>query len=270
METLYTPDINSNLGLCMPLANRKTHFFIVILLALAACGSVPPTEVPMPSIAAVKSDSPNRSLIVMLPGMGDRADTFQTTGFLDGGDQWDFDVLAVDAHFGYYRERILIPRLHQDVIVPAIANGYENIWLLGISMGGFGSLLYADQHPENVSGIILLAPFLGEPEIAESIEAEGGLASWSPDDAEGLQDYEIGIWSWLKHASNDSNNARVILGYGRSDRMASSYGPLIDALDPDQVYQIDGGHKWTTWAPLWSQIATDLELSRVHKTVESP
>lgn len=270
METLYTPDINRNLGIWMSLPDRKTLSLLVMLLALTACLSVPPTEVPMPSVAAVKSDSPNRSLIVMLPGMGDRADTFQSNGFLDGGDHWNFDVLVVDAHFGYYRERSLIPRLHQDVIVPAIAEGYKNIWLLGISMGGFGSLLYADQHPDNVSGIILLAPFLGEPEIAQSIEAEGGLALWSPDDAEGLEDYEIGIWSWLKDASNGSNNSRVILGYGRSDRMANSYGPLIDALDPDQVYEIDGGHKWTTWAPLWSQIAADLELSRVLKTAESP
>ena len=260
METLYTRDINSNLGICMPLAVRITGFLAAILLALTACRSVPPTEVPIPSIAVIKSDSPNRSLIVMLPGMGDRADTFQTTGFLDGGDQWNFDVLAVDAHFGYYRERSLIPRLHEDVIIPAKVSGYENIWLLGISMGGFGSLLYAEQHPEIVSGIILLAPFLGEPEIARSIEADGGLDSWSPDDARGFEDYEIGIWSWLKDASSGSNNARVILGFGRSDRLAKNYGPLIDALDPDQVYQIDGGHKWTTWAPLWSQIAADLEL----------
>ena len=47
----------------------------------------------------------------MLPGMGDRADTFIKTGFLRAGEPQDFDVLAVDAHFGYYRDQSLITRL---------------------------------------------------------------------------------------------------------------------------------------------------------------
>ena len=229
------------------------------LFALSGCFSVPPTAVPMPSISAVTERPANDTLIVMLPGRGDRAETFLEAGFLDAGSQWGFDVLAVDAHFGYYAERNLLPRLHEDIIVPARARGYENIWLLGISMGGFGTLLYAEEYPEDLGGIILLAPYIGEPGLATEIETAGGLSSWSGD-AEGFNDFEIRIWAWLKRVTSQPEGTSVILGYGHSDRLARTYGPLVDALDPSRVFTRDGGHKWTTWGPLWAEIAATLEL----------
>jgi len=148
---------------------------VAALLAFTGCLRTPPTVVPILSISATNENSSNNSLVIMLPGMGDRAEAFLTAGFLDAGDQWGFDILAVDAHYGYYVERSLIPRLHEDIIIPARASGYERIWLLGVSMGGFGSLLYAEQHPEAIDGIILLAPYIGDPALANEIEAAGGL-----------------------------------------------------------------------------------------------
>ena len=53
--------------------------------------------------------------------------------------------------------------------------GYENIWLLGISMGGLGTLLYASEYPEQVDGVVLLAPFLGDRSAIETIVATGPL-----------------------------------------------------------------------------------------------
>jgi len=254
METLYTRDINTNpRKFALPL-------LAAALLLLPACLRTPPTEIPIPGIPVVDADPANKSLLIMLPGRGDRAEIFEASGFLDGAEHWNFDVLTVDAHFGYYRERSLIRRLHEDIIAPARAHGYDNIWLLGVSMGGFGSLLYANRHSDNIGGVILLAPFLGDPELPRRIDAAGGLHAWSGADAPGFSDPEIGIWSWLKHASNGANGSRVILGYGRSDRLAEAYGPLIEALDPSQIYRIDGGHSWTTWRPLWSRIVADLEL----------
>lgn len=195
----------------------------------------------------------------MLPGMGDRVETFLTTGFLTANDQSGFDVLAVDAHFGYYVERSLIPRLHEDIIVPARAGGYENIWLLGISMGGFGTLLYAEEYPEDIGGIILLAPYIGDRGLVDEIETAGGLHSWAGD-ADGFNEWEIRIWAWLKQVTSQPEGTRIILGYGRSDRLARTYGPLIEALDPSQIFTMDGGHNWRTWGPLWEMIAADLKL----------
>lgn len=195
----------------------------------------------------------------MLPGMGDRAEAFRDAGFLDSADQQGFDTLAVDAHFGYYVERNLIPRIREDIVEPARAKGYRNIWLLGVSMGGFGSLLYADAHPLDVNGVILLAPFLGDHKLADAISSAGGLDAW-PGISDEFNEFEIRVWVWLKTATTSRNRTRVILGYGRSDRLAATYGPLVDVLDSTDVYTLDGGHGWTTWKSLWNQIAADLAL----------
>jgi hypothetical protein len=42
--------------------------------------------------------------------------------------------------------------------------------------------------------------------------------------------------------------------------MADGYRKVLtDVLDPSSVYTLKGGHKWTTWKPLWEQIAASLE-----------
>lgn len=236
-----------------------TPLLVSIALLLSGCISMLQTEVPLPSIESADSDSRHNSLVIMLPGRGDRADTFVTERFTNAGGRWGFDTLAVDAHFGYYMKRSLLPRLHEDIVVPAQAAGYKNIWLLGISMGGFGSLLYASEHPDEIDGVILLAPFLGDPKLVQEIDEAGGLAVWSGD-ASGYKDYEIDVWTWLQNVTNGQSTTRVILGYGESDGSAKTHAVLADALKPSSVYTLEGGHKWTTWRPLWEKIAADLEF----------
>ena len=231
------------------------------LLAFAGCLFIPPARAPIPSILAADPEARQKTLVVMLPGMGDRAADFVEAGFVETDPHPDFDVIAVDAHFGYYTERNLVPRLHEDVIVPALARGYEKIWLLGISMGGFGSLLYASEYPNEISGVILLSPFLGSPGLIRQIEAAGGLESWNGA-ADGYDEHEIAIWRWLKRQLSDPASGRpVILGYGRSERMARTYGPLIEALDPSRLFRIPGRHEWTTWKPLWATISDRLPMA---------
>lgn len=241
----------------------NSRLTLILMLAivplLSGCIGMVPTEVPLPSIATGDTSSGHESLVVMLPGRGDRADTFIAEGFAEAGQRWGFDTIAVDAHFGYYMKRSLLPRLHEDIVVPARAAGYKNIWLLGISMGGFGSLLYATEHPHEINGVILLAPYLGDRKLAEEISSSGGLATWSGD-ASDFKDYEIGIWTWLQEATNGTSTTSVILGYGESDGSAKTHAVLADALEPSSVYTLEGGHKWSTWKPLWERIAADLEF----------
>jgi pimeloyl-ACP methyl ester carboxylesterase len=229
------------------------------IVLLSGCIGLVPTETPIPSIATVRADSPNDTLVIMLPGRGDRADTFIAHGFQKEGQRLGFDTLAVDAHFGYYMRRSLLPRLHEDIVVPARAAGYQNIWLLGISMGGFGSLLYAAEHSDEIDGIILLEPYLGDHKLAEEIDASGGLVAWSGEGAE-FEDYEIGVWAWLQSAANGRSGTPIILGYGESDDSARTHAVLADALDSSSVYTLQGGHNWTTWRPLWKEIATDMKF----------
>jgi len=232
-------------------------FFSTLLLS--GCIGFAQTEVPVPSIETAASESRHDSVVIMLPGRGDRADTFIREGFEKAGTRWGFDTIAVDAHFGYYVERSLLPRLHEDVVLPAHAAGYEKVWLLGISMGGFGSLLYASEYPEKVDGIILLAPFLGDDAAIQKILDSGGVENLEAVRTE-IEDYEFAVWSWLRDASTSGQSTPIILGYGLSDSMASGYQALTDIIAPSNVYTLEGGHKWTTWGPLWQEIAADLEL----------
>jgi pimeloyl-ACP methyl ester carboxylesterase len=236
-----------------------TSFFVLAALPLSGCIGMAPTENPIPGIETADTSSRSNTLVIMLPGRGDRGVTFIDQGFQREGQRHGFDTIAVDAHFGYYMKRSLLPRLHEDIVLPARAAGYESIWLLGVSMGGFGSLLYAAEHPDEIDGVILLAPHLGDAKLVQEIEAEGGLANWSGQ-SPGFEDYEIGIWTWLRDAASGNSGARVILGYGESDGSARVHAVLADALEPSSVYTLEGGHKWNVWQPLWEKIAADLKL----------
>lgn len=239
----------------------KIHLAITALLSaivfLTGCIGLAPTETPISGIATARSDSPKDTLVIMLPGRGDRANTFIAHGFQSEGLKQGIDTIAVDAHLGYYMKRNLLPRLHEDIVLPARAAGYKKIWLLGISMGGFGSLLYAIEHSDAIDGIILLAPYLGDARLAEEIDASGGLAVWSGKSAN-FEEYEVGVWAWLQSAVYSHNGMPIILGYGESDGAAETHKVLARALDPSDVYTRPGGHKWTTWRPLWKKVAANL------------
>lgn len=226
---------------------------------LAGCFGMAPTQVPIPAIPTTATESRNVTLVVMLPGRGDRADVFIREGFEQAGLQHGFDTVAVDAHLGYYMQRNLLDRLHEDIVAPAREAGYENIWLLGISMGGLGTLLYASEYPDQVDGVVLLAPFLGDRSAIETIVESGPLEQWDGR-GEGLKDYEIAIWSYIRDARTGGASVPMVLGYGLADGMAEGYEKLIDYMQPSSVYTLEGGHKWTTWRPLWDQIAAELPL----------
>jgi pimeloyl-ACP methyl ester carboxylesterase len=228
------------------------------LLALSGAGCIaPPTEPTIPSALTTSSSERSDTLVVMLPGRGDRGDAFAAAGFEVPGLQHGFDSVAVDAHFGYYVERNLMDRLHDDVVVPALEQGYRNVWLLGTSMGGLGALLYAAEYPEQVDGLILLAPYLGDRRLIEAIVDAGGVAALG-ERAGDFEDYELDIWSLLLGES-DRERPPVLLGYGVDDRMAEGYEAARDLIEPTAIYSRDGGHGWTTWRPLWDEIAVELE-----------
>ncbi len=67
-----------------------------------------------------------------------------------------------------------------DVVLPARAAGYDTIWLAGTSLGGIGALLYLRDHPDDLAGVLALAPYLGEEGVIREIERAGGPASWQP------------------------------------------------------------------------------------------
>jgi pimeloyl-ACP methyl ester carboxylesterase len=160
------------------------------------------------------------------------------------------DMVAVDAHMGYYQNRSVLERLREDVILPAREAGYEQIWLTGISMGGTGAILYQERYGADVAGVLLLAPFLGRDGVIQEIQQAGGAASWEPDQALAEEDFERGMWAWLKTAVGVENRP-IYLGYGTRDKLAEGHQLLAGILPPEQVLTRPGGHDWQTWSLLW-------------------
>ena len=206
------------------------------------------------------SAQPRRCLLVMLPGRGDHAEEYARHGFIEALRKRPLavDVVTADATFGYYARRTLMPRLREDVIEPAKAKGYEQVWFLGISMGGLGSLLYAKANPE-FTGIVLLAPFLGDNDVIEEISKAGGVTGWTP----GViteDDYQHDLWRYLKE-SVAKGAPRITLGVGEEDRLAAGHRLLASALPADHVFRTSGAHDWPTWTKLWDTVLTQSDFA---------
>ena len=226
-------------------------------LALSACALLHPTTVPMPVHEyRAKTDAPARTLLVMLPGRRGTADLFMAEGFVDlvlkAG--YSLDVIAAEAHIGYYYNKTVIERLRQDVILPARARGYERIWILGVSMGGLGAIWYDRTHPGDVDGLILLAPYLGDREIVDEVETAGGLRGWHLD-AQDRGLFQKEIWGLTKgYEDRQTTAGRLFLGYGLQDGFARSNSLLAREIPADQVATVPGSHDWPTWRLLLTRL----------------
>ncbi len=250
----------------------KYRIFTALLLALLMCGCYPPTKVPIDTIHYGAGDVKGpRLLFVFLHGNGDRNSVFDKEGFIGAVRARGFpvDIISVDSHVGYYMNRTILTRLKEDVIGPARASGYDHIWLIGNSLGGFGSLSYVREYPNDISGIVLLGPYVGDRPIIKEIRSAGGLLRWEPGNVllKTREDDERQMWIWLKeHAQKGQLRAddkdcpkkqgcvpKIYLGYGTNDRLTYAQDLLASLLPPEQVIAIDGGHDWSTWKKLWDR-----------------
>jgi pimeloyl-ACP methyl ester carboxylesterase len=197
--------------------------------------------------------SGSKTLIVFLPGIADTARDFENHGFIADLRSHGVraDAVAVDAHYQYYARRDIVERLREDIIDPARTAGYEKIWLVGISLGGFGASLYAAQEGKKIAGMLLLSPYPGPDTLIEEISGAGGLGKWRPD--AGTDDpAQRGMWAWFAAQTRDADSSpRIYLGYGKSDKFAPANGLLAAALPSSHVYAIPGAHNWRTWRAIW-------------------
>jgi pimeloyl-ACP methyl ester carboxylesterase len=228
---------------------------------LSACLCPRPVTVPVRSASyPARKEGRSARLVILLPGLHSRGEDFERKGFVSLAREAgiDADLAAVDLHYGYYKRGIFQQRLWEDVLLPAKAAGYGEIWVVGISMGGSGALGLASRHADSLRGIVLLSPFLGPPQLAEEIGGAGGLARWSPEKPGVSDPFEAffrSLWGWLKDAASPEwRGPPVYLGFGREDRMAPSLEVLAAALPPDRVLRLPGGHDWKTWRSLWKDL----------------
>ena len=187
--------------------------------------------------------------MVWLPGAYHAARDFLTAGFAEAVRlrRIALDLIFVDMDMAYVGDRSALQRLRSDIVLPARAAGVS-IWLGGISLGGLFALDYAASHPDELDGLCLLAPYLGNRMLIAEIANAPGLARWQPGEL-AETDEERRIWRYIKNRHADSRP--LYLGFGREDRFAAAHELLAATLPADSVEVIAGGHEWSTWVRLW-------------------
>jgi pimeloyl-ACP methyl ester carboxylesterase len=233
----------------------RRYLAIIMLVAFLSGCSTMFAKAPMDVLIYENPDkaAANQRLFVFLRGIGGSHHSFEEEGLV--ADVWarglPFDVAVPNAHFGYYGDQNLVMRLKEDVIDPAKARGYQKIWLVGVSMGGLGALLYLMERPQDISGVYLISPFLGSQFFLEEIEAAGGVRQWNPGHYKAEEDWQRMLWHWMKTAIADKPDKIVYLGYGTDDPFRSSPQLLATLLPPNSVYAIEGEHDYQTFKTLW-------------------
>jgi pimeloyl-ACP methyl ester carboxylesterase len=225
---------------------RSAQALLLALLLIGGCSTAPRRDA---ALQTLKIGNGSDTLVVMLPGIRDEAEQFLVAGFVDAASE-PFDVLVADPQIGNYFNGTFVERLRAEVIAPAQARGYDEIWVVGVSIGGYGALLYAGAFPADIRGVVLLAPYLGGRRLQRAIAAAGGLEPW----AAAARPTPFGDAWRAFNTLTQRREATILLGFGGDDRLAGTYAPLLAALPRSRVYTIDGGHAWTTWAPLWREM----------------
>jgi pimeloyl-ACP methyl ester carboxylesterase len=207
--------------------------------------------------------SQSKNLLILMPGAGNRHTSFEENGFLKSAvdAHLNADILTVDTSYEQFSDLSIERRLHEEVVLPALAQGYKHIWMGGISLGGFGTLVYARRNSNMLAGLVLIAPYLGNKGTLAEIRAAGGLDNWSPkivDDHD-----ERHVWEMIKKYSSHSSEALpLFLLYGTEDRFVEFHQLLATRLASDAITTVSGGHDWPVWQALWQHFIHNGALSR--------
>jgi len=161
-----------------------------------------------------------RDLLVMLPPAKATARDLLDHGFAASV---PIEVEAIDARADDYLDEDIGARLESQIMSKRPAR----LWLMGISLGGWGCLSVARRRRAAIEGVILIAPFLGSRD-------PGPLEAGLPP---------------------------VYLGFGDADRYAGPSRILARALPPERVVVLPGEHDWPTWIRLWRALLTRLPFA---------
>lgn len=247
--------------------------------ALSACMALGDASHPIPRrFVAAPDPEPDRALVIVLPGIGADAEALDRHGVARAIQaEWpQADTVLTSAAIAYYApDGGLVRRLHDELVQPALQRGYRRVWLLGASLGGLGALLYEQQRPGEVTGVLAFAPYLGNGGAAEQIREAGGLERWQ---APGLThvrenpylDYPRMIWTmardWLFQPRRAS---RIWIVCGTDDRLRGDAQLLASSLPPSHYLEVPGGHRWATWLASLRPAIRQIRTADVEQTAQS-
>lgn len=254
----------------MPRLDVRLLGFLLFVALAGGCALPREAKVPMDSILSQRTATPAKTLIVFLPGSQEVPQDVVNEGFIAQvrAKNIDADVMVIDSHIGYFVKRTFDVRIHDDIIAPAKKNGYTSIWLAGISLGGFGSLMYSFTYPNEIDGIIALAPFIASNAVFDEVIDAGGLARWTPTEPLGRDDYQRALLKWLKGYDGNTNaiekRPKLYIGFGVKDGLARFTQVIGTTLPPQQMLSAPGGHDWPPWKQMWSDALDRAPLPKVN------
>ena len=187
-------------------------------------------------------------LMLLLPGACHGPRDFVEAGFVSAVRErgLSMDIVMAALEFEHVADASGIDRVYADILAPLRAR-YREIWLAGISIGGYVAMACAQRYAGLAHGLLLLAPYPGNRVTTNEIRAAGGLAAWSPAEL-AEDDIERRNWHWLK---THAGPPEIFLAYGEDDRFAGSHGMMAEALPRSHVLQVPGDHVWPVWGRLW-------------------
>ena len=232
----------------------KSILIALAFLGLAGCFTIGDAQKPI-AFETIVAPAPAgaRTAIIVLPGFGSDAPEMKERGVAKAIQEvWpEADVILASATFDYYRKGRLVERLHEEIVGPTLKAGYQRVWLAGASLGGMGALLYEQQHPGTVTGIVLFAPFVGDRSLLREISEAGGPRAWQPGDLPAevnADNYQRQVWKMVKGWAEEPQRVRrVWLACGVEDRLMSGARLLASALPEDRFIELPGGHTWAAW-----------------------
>ena len=247
--------------------SRGLPLVLCLAAGLAGCFTIGDSKAPIGTVSVpAPRPAAERTLVIVLPGFGDDAQDMKGHGLAEViQESWpEADVLLTSATFAYYRDGKLVPRLHDEIVAPSLRAGYVRVWLAGASLGGMGALLYEHQHPGELTGLVLFAPFLGNAELLDEIRAAGGPRNWDPGPLPAQMNgdnYQRQVWTMVKGwAPRPELARRVWLACGTSDHLIEDVRLLAPALPGSHYVELSGGHTWGLWISGAKEIFSRIRL----------
>jgi pimeloyl-ACP methyl ester carboxylesterase len=233
--------------------------------AVMGAGQGPKMDMIIDDGGCTKTQAP--TLLVFLPGANMEPAELVREGFVAAVRRQGLalDLMLPDASLKYVFDGSMKRRLEEEVFGLARARGYQHIWVAGISMGGYLAMAYAAEHPDELEGVLAMAPYVGRRPLLEEIEAAGGPAVWrrtqkrtanaaTSSVTASRDELDRTMWMWL---ADPTRRTPLWLSYGSEDRLGPGIEVLANSLPTGRVQVAPGGHDWPPWRTLWARWLQD-------------
>ncbi len=217
----------------------------------SACSYLKPSK-PHMEVVNFHTSPTNENIVILLPGLGMAIEDYQKQAVVEKirACNQNIDIIGADAYVAYYRDKTLDAKLYHDVIKPAQAAGKKKIWLLGTSLGGFGAIIYRTIRPQDLAGIIIMAPYIGEQDDFDTYSALRASNDKNQSIDIDIPEF-VDFWDNLAQTAHDPTAVEIILAYGEQDKFATMQTWLAQLLPKEQVVTAAGAHKWKVWNSIW-------------------